>query len=575
MIATPAQEAQAQKRETPVGAGATQETSELPKAYITPAPAQGRFTDPVSDEIIKGWLCQNGTTYILEQAPDFLQAWVSRQTACIFEACRQVEGFGDNPNIITITDALRMKGRLQEAGGASNIVPGNESWAVVQSALDKLRACYQQKQAAIIGKGLSEGTVTPADALSRLEGIRELEADSPLDDYQVPAPILSPEALFGIAGGIVRKLEPETEAHPASLLLQLLAGMGSLIGRSPYFMAGGNSHHANLFIAIVGDSSKARKGTSWAYIRGILSEVDPTWWPSRIKNGLASGEGIVADLKDGEDDAPRDKRLFIMEEEMAQVLQAMNRTGNTLSATLRNAWDSGYLNNMSKGEPATASNCHISLIGHITRTELRTLLTQNDAANGFANRVLWVHSARTRLLPDGGANLDFSEEIQALQGIADASRKLGAIGRSPEAKDYWASIYPELAREDVPGLWGKATSRAEAQVVRLSMLYALLDLCERIKLEHIKAAKALWDYCFESARWALEDCRFSRDAQRIYDALRKGRPIMTRTQIQREVFKNHLTNEQWTAAIGELAGVVTVEKQGTGGKPITIVSLAG
>ena len=57
------------------------------------------------------------------------------------------------------------------------------------------------------------------------------------------------------------------------------------------------------------------------------------------------------------------------------------------------------------------------MIGHVTRAELSRLLTANDAANGFANRILWVHSERIRLLPDGGEirSVDFTNEIKMLQ----------------------------------------------------------------------------------------------------------------------------------------------------------------
>ena len=200
--------------------------------------------------------------------------------------------------------------------------------------------------------------------------------------------------------------------------------------------------------------------------------MDSTWAGARIKGRLASGEGIVAELKDDESGEPKDKRLLIMEGELAQALHAMNRTGSTLSATLRNAWDSGHLNNMSKGDPARASDCHISMVGHITRTELRTLLTANDAGNGFANRLLWVHSARTRLLAEGGEDLDFTIEVNTLREIATGARGRGFIKRSVGASAYWRTIYPELTDENVPGLWGKVTSRAEAQVVRLSLLFS-------------------------------------------------------------------------------------------------------
>jgi hypothetical protein len=52
-------------------------------------------------------------------------------------------------------------------------------------------------------------------------------------------PQLPDLALHGIAGEIVRVHSGITEADPAALMAQLLTGLGSLIGPSPFFMADG------------------------------------------------------------------------------------------------------------------------------------------------------------------------------------------------------------------------------------------------------------------------------------------------------------------------------------------------
>src|SRR5436189_281505 len=73
------------------------------------------------------------------------------------------------------------------------------------------------------------------------------------------APLLWPEplgeaAFHGIAGEIVRSIEPHTEADPAALLLTLLAALGNLIGPGPYAQVEATRHGLNLFVAIVGPS---------------------------------------------------------------------------------------------------------------------------------------------------------------------------------------------------------------------------------------------------------------------------------------------------------------------------------
>ena len=65
---------------------------------------------------------------------------------------------------------------------------------------------------------------------------------------------------------------------------------------------------------------------------------------------------------------------------------------------------------MVKNSPACATDAHISIIGHITRAELRRLLTQTESANGFGNRFNWLAVKRSKCLPEGGkiqqVNLD-------------------------------------------------------------------------------------------------------------------------------------------------------------------------
>ena len=389
-------------------------------------------------------------------------------------------------------------------------------------------------------------------------------------------PCLADLSVFGLAGQIVAMIEPHTETHPGSLLVQLLVGFGNMVGRGPYFFTERDKQHTNLFCVIVGDSSRGRKGTSWGHVKHILSQVEPLWCDHRIMSGIASGEGVIAELADpidSEKSKIQDKRLMLVEGEFAQVLQVGQRSGNTISAILRNAWDSGQLRNMSKGAPLRASGCHISLIGHITRTELNRLLSANDAGNGFANRILWTHSSRTKLLPDGGKihTVDFSEAIKFLQLAINLARTRTEIKRSPEASEYWRFIYPKLT-EELHGRWGEVTSRGEAQVVRLSLLFSLIEGCPQIEIAHLKAAEALWNYCRDSARWAFMGSTYSNNAQKLLTALEYSDGL-TRTQITANIFSNHIKAKELDAAIKEIESLIDVTFMTTGGAPAEFITL--
>src|SRR5262249_4310160 len=156
--------------------------------------------------------------------------------------------------------------------------------------------------------------------------------------------------------------------------------------------------------------------------------------------------------------------------------------------------------------PIHATNAHVSIVAHITADELSGLLSQTDAVNGFANRFLWVCVKRAKHLPEGGVYPE--QELEPLKTeLATAitnARQVGTMTRTDAAKALWREAYEALA-EAKPGLLGPITARAEAQVLRLSCLYALLDMSAVVAVPHLLAALALWDYCEASARYLFGD----------------------------------------------------------------------
>jgi hypothetical protein len=323
-------------------------------------------------------------------------------------------------------------------------------------------------------------------------------------------PTMDCAAYYGVAGEIANTIDPHTEADRVAILIQLLAGFGNVVGSNPYYQVESDRHHANLFGVLVGKTSKARKGTAAGRVRAILRHADELWV---TKGGLSSGEGLIEQVRDEikkwdpkaktfEVVAPAvaDKRLMVAEAEFGSVLQVRGRDGNTLSSILRNAWDGLTLQTLTRNQPLKATNPHISIIGHITEEELRLELTRTDMASGFANRFIYALVKRSKELPDGGNLSD--DEITRLgtliKDAADAAKNYGRVRMTDEARDLWHGIYKDLSAGQ-PGLLGAITGRAEAQVIRLALIYALLDSSNQISLSHLKAAVAVWEYCEASA----------------------------------------------------------------------------
>jgi hypothetical protein len=403
---------------------------------------------------------------------------------------------------------------------------------------------------------------------------------------QPPWPTMDEVAYYGLAGDIVRAIEPHTEADPVAILALTLVYFGNLIGRGPHYRVEATRHGTNLFALLVGKSSKARKGTGGDRVRSVAVIADEGWCEGRIKGGLSSGEGLISEVRDPVkkwdpkakafdeiDPGVVDKRLTVVEAEFAGALAVMERHGNTLSEVIRKAWDGARLSTLVKTSPLSATDPHISIVGHITEDELRARLTRTDAANGFGNRFLYVLVRRSKFLPFGGS-LDPAVvwELGArLKEAAEWARQVGIISMTHATAAAWAAVYEELSA-DKPGLLGSITARAEAQVVRLMMVYALMNKEAQVSTEHLKAASAFWEYCAASAAHIFGSSLGDPVADELLQALQQaGGAGMSRTAIS-DLFGRNRTKDRIGAALALLLkrGKAKGEMQTTGGRAAEI-----
>ncbi|CAN5439702.1 hypothetical protein BH20ACT10_BH20ACT10_25530 [soil metagenome] len=358
-------------------------------------------------------------------------------------------------------------------------------------------------------------------------------------------PELDGKALHGLPGEIVRAVEPHTEADRVALLASLLAASGNAMGRGAYIRVGADRHYLNLNIGLVGETSKGRKGMSWNFVRDLVHAADIVWAEDRIMGGLSSGEGLIYAVRDrrtGEDSdgnptvidpGADDKRLMVVEGEFAGPLKTASREGNTLSVLIRQAWDGGRLAALTKNSPMKATDAHISIIGHITKTELMRQLSETDAHNGFANRFLWLLVRRSKALPFGGEwwKVDAAPLVRRLTAAIEHGRGQREVVWGDSSRELWTEVYEELS-EGKPGLFGAVTSRGEAQTLRLAVLYAVLDRSRTIDEPHLKAALAVWSYAEESALHIFGDLTGDEVADKIAAALEEESDEgLTRTDI--------------------------------------------
>jgi hypothetical protein len=444
------------------------------------------------------------------------------------------------------------------------------------------------------GRGKSKGV----QGVNGVKGVMGVNGVGPtLEDDEHPViirtwPSPPDDAVwYGPAGRLAQAVDPFTEADPIGVLVQTLVAFGNMIGRQPFFQVGATRHYTNLFACTAGPTAMGRKGTAWDIVKMAMSYCDPDWVLTRVTGGLVSGEGLIWEVRDkveveeeirerGQD--PRrelvlkdagvdDKRLLAVETEMGGLLKILTREGNTLSALIRQCWDSGMLRSMAKNNPNRATDAHVSIVGHITEHEVTNYLTRMDAANGFANRFLWVAVRQSKYLPDGSAIPH--EPVRPILDLLKQAAKWAfpvRIDRDPEARDLWYEVYSGLCRGK-PGLLGALTSRGIAQVMRLAVIYAVLDQSTKVRRIHLEAALALWGYCERSAAYIFGEALGDKDADHLLSALRSCPVGLSRSQIRSEVFRRNRSSDEISRILGRLLenNLVRYEVEKTEGRDRT------
>jgi hypothetical protein len=391
-------------------------------------------------------------------------------------------------------------------------------------------------------------------------------------------PVMEARAFCGLAGELVRILEPHSEADPNGLLLQFLTAFGNAVGSSPYYLVEGDQHRAKLFVVTSGATSKGRKGTGWGRVRQVMKIADPAWESDQVQSGLSSGEGLISHVRDGVskigndgemeeiDPGVKDKRMMLITEEFSGALRVMERPGNTLSSVLRDAWGTAKLQTLTKNSPLKATDSHISIIGHVTDEELRSILSRIEMANGFANRFLFAKVRRSKLLPHGG-NLKQAaiDELGRKVGARlQLARAIGRIIMTDGAAEAWERNYPALSAER-SGLLGAVLGRAEAQVIRLAVIYALLENQAVIDLPQLAAALAVWGFCEDSATQIWGEMMGDDVTDTIMATLQAaGTTGMTRTEIG-SLFSRHVSSARITRSLETLERAGKTERMPSGG----------
>ena len=240
---------------------------------------------------------------------------------------------------------------------------------------------------------------------------------------------------------------------------------------------------------------------------------------------------------------------------------------------IRCFWDSGDYAPLTKNNPIMVKGAHINIITHITMQELSVCLGEVQAVNGFGNRFLWICARRSKLvaLPSRMPETELSPLQREMWRLVAQAQKRGAMTLNGNALELWESIYPELSQEHT-GLAGSIINRAEAQTLRLALVYALLDGQGSIDETHLQAALAMWRYAQDSALYIFGDRAADPLEVKILETLKTG--PLTATELSR-VLSGHVPKERLQPLLQQLEAQqrISITKQKNGGRPKLIISL--
>jgi len=344
------------------------------------------------------------------------------------------------------------------------------------------------------------------------------------------------DAYYGPLGELARRHQTQIPVNLAAFYAMLLPAIGWLIGRRAMIEVSRDKHYCNLFTVIVGRTG-CGKGTSWNIVQALVEQIDPTC-TKRLHRDVASAPGLIGLVRDAstvtkgkkaiEVSGITDKRCFVLFEEMDNLFTAIGRQGSTLEKLWNMAYDGRSLENNAR-DREKATNPHISCVCQITDDSFRdavgTVSRGRGRSNGFFNRFITVRAIKERSLPRGGKMPDVGDLIQEIQSALVA---LGSVDSdSPKIIQWHPSTHKEWDAFDaamdgehafLSGLGGLA-ARLKPNVMRIAMLFAVIDRDEFIRPDHLRAAKAFCLHCIDDSRGFFDRSRPSSAKPSLDDRL--------------------------------------------------------
>lgn len=359
-------------------------------------------------------------------------------------------------------------------------------------------------------------------------------------------PVADPVMFYGVLGDLVKLCCTHSEAVPVAVASYALAYFSAYLGPTKYLSIADERRLLNNYWLLIGPSGMG-KGSSVYGVERIFKMVDENMqqvfsdmvrrgqtsgiveYPSLDihAGGLSSGEGLVTAKADSvklEKGEPAievtDKRFLLIESEFGNVLNMAERSGNTLSHTLRNGYDGKTIKPLTKRDRVSCSQPYFVLVGNITPGELNSH-KQNAvmSVNGMLNRMMlvWtrtdVRYSRPKAIDDRALS-DIASRI-AKNLLSARSHNFethwrkqwqiaSPIGMTDDAWQFWDDVYPQLV--NMPDCEPVQTlcRRHRLHIRIIAGLLALMNGEPVIGVQALRAALAWSDFSRQSVVYACK-----------------------------------------------------------------------
>lgn len=357
-------------------------------------------------------------------------------------------------------------------------------------------------------------------------------------------------------------LEHRSAADIGAIWFQCYELFFNFLGRNPHFNWSGKPYYCNGSLFVVGPTATGKKGLSLSAAKAPFNpliagefgdDVEFCNFKNCIAGGFQSGQAILSHFyKDKSEIGDVDKRLIITEQEAGAILKMSKVENSIMSQVMRNAFDGETLEyrvSKIKGAGATLrfDDIQVSMIGHITASELLQLLTTGADKTGELNRVQFILCLDSKFVPESRSNFLFEDVVEL------AALRERILGCFKWAQNRCIKFSPEIHHllDDYTGSHDAAMRSGQEKEInaRLPLYlrkwiarFAVMDMTDVANLTHWTKALAVIEYLSAANAYLLGEWLDGVDGDQIdkaYLTLKESQGGVTRAALGKELFGNH------------------------------------